>query len=172
MTRTALMIALRAVLGPTMPGVAMVQGWQPTTQGTPGGATLTFYVVSDVDYGSPARRDVWNPDTGLFDHLQVQVRETTFQVNALIPSVAIGAEQPDEMLARFRGHLRSDPVLAGLRARGVSMLRPRDVRQPAGEGDRGQPEQTPSFDLTLRHSDILLLSTPPVTSTEVHIERV
>lgn len=172
MTRTEIIAGLRAAIGPMLPGVTMAQGWQPTTQGTPDGPTLTFYVIGEVDYGSPARRDIWNPATEAFDHLQVQVRETTVQVNGLIPSVAVGAEQPDEMLARFRAHLRSDPGLTALRQRGLSILRPRDIRHVNTMGDGGQPEVQPSFDVTFRHSDILLLSTPPVTSTDVNIERV
>lgn len=166
------MTALRAVLGPRLPDVEMVQGWQPTTQGTPAGKTLTLYVIGDVDVGSPLRAERWNEERQDFDHVETQVRETTFQVNALIPSVGVDEEQPDEMLARFRAFLRSDPVLAELRRHGLSILRPRDVRNPAGPGDRAQPEQTPSFDLTVRHSDVLLLSTPAVESFQISIERV
>lgn len=175
MRLTDLVIALRAALLPRLPaGTELVQGYQATTQGIPDGPAITLYVTSDVDYGSPSRRDVWDEPSALFTHREVQQRETTFQVNAVVPTASTdpAALTAQDLLREFRMHLRSDAVLLELRLGGLSILRPREVRQVWVEGDGGQPESNPSFDVTVRHSDILQATTPVVVSTAVIIERV
>lgn len=171
-TETSIIIALRGALVPRLPGLAIVQGYQPTTQGTPDGPHLTLWNVGDVDYGFPDRREIWNDAAQVFDYYEVQVRETTFQINATVPNLAPGDRMPSEWLALTRTHLRSSAVLAELRTAGLSILRPRDVRSIPSLRDNDQHEVAQSFDVTVRHSDILTSTTPAVTAAAVIIERV
>jgi hypothetical protein len=176
MRLTDLIVQLRTVMLPRLPaGADVLQGWQPTTQGAPDAPAITLYVTSDVDFGSPSRADVWDEPNAIFVHREVQQRETTFQVNAIVPAVNpadLTALTAQDLLRQFRMHLRSDAVLAALRVAGLSILRPRDIRQVWVESDGGQPESNPSFDLVVRHSDILESTTPVVITSAVIIERV
>lgn len=177
MRDTDQVVAFRSALLPVLPaGTEFLQGWQPTSVAQPAGPTITMFKVADVDYGSPGREDVWDEPAGLFIHREVQHRETTWQINAIVPSIdlaeGMAALTPGDLLRLLRMHLRSDAVMAQLMAAGVSILRPRDIRNVPVEGDGGQPEQNPSFDVIVRHSDILTATTPVVTSTVTHIERV
>lgn len=171
-TETEIITALRASLVPRLPGLAIVQGYQPTAQGAPDGPFLTLWNVGDVDYGSPARREVWNVDELRYDQMTVQVRETTFQINAGVPNLRPGDRTAAEWLDLTRAYLQSDPVLAELRAVGLSILRPRDVRSVPLLRDNDQPEVTQSFDVTVRHSRILTLTTPAAVGVDLIIERI
>lgn len=172
MNETALIAGFRAALLPRLPGVEIVQGYQPTTQGVPDGPALVLYAVTDVDYGWVKRSQVWDEPTQQFVTQETQIRETTLQVNAVIPGIGLSAETPAELCSRARAHLRSDVVLADLRASGLSILRVRDTRRVwTAQADGGQPESNPSFDVTVRHSDILTATAPAVTATAIIIER-
>lgn len=171
-TETEIITALRAALVPRLPGLAIVQGYQPSAQGAPNGPHLTLWNVGDTDYGWTARREVWNLEELRFDHVEEQVRETVFQVNATVPNLRPGDRTPAEWLALTRAHLRSDPVLAELRAAGLSILRVRDVRSVPLQRDNDQYEVSQSFDVTVRHSDILTLTTPVAAGVDLIIERV
>lgn len=170
---TDIVIGLRTALLPRLPGlVDIVQGYQPETQGSPNGPHLILSEVGSVDYGWPERREVWRPDLLRYDHLERQQRETTVQINCSVPDLAVGQPVPSEWLALTRAHLRSDPVLAEMRARGLSILRPRDVRAVPLQLDNDRWQTSASFDVTVRHSDILTLSTPAATSVELIVQRV
>lgn len=172
-TWTEIATALRTALLPRVAGLAdIVQGYQPETQGSPNGPHLILTEVSSVDYGWVHRREVWDPDAGTYAHIETQQRETVVQVNASVPDLAVGDRTPSEWLALTRAHLRSDPVLAELRAAGLSILRPRDVRALPVQLDNDRWQVSASFDVTVRHSDILTLSTPAATSVDLIIQRV
>ncbi|MEG0966701.1 MAG: hypothetical protein RSG92_15135 [Pseudomonas sp.] len=163
--------AMREVMLPLLPaGTRMLQGYPPSTMAQPSAPTISLYALPGVDYGFVSRRDVWNGAT--FDHIETQVVETTWQVNAIVPN-ADDAMDADTLLRQFRMHLRSDSAMAALRAKGLNLYRPRDIRRtPIAESDGGDPEWTVSFDVTVQHSDILTATTPVVVSTETIIERV
>lgn len=170
---TDIAAALRTVLLPRLPGLSdIVQGYQPETQGSPDGPHLILTELPGVDYGWVQRREVWNPDAQRYDHIETQQRETTVQVNASVPNLAVGERVPSEWLALARAHLRSDPVLAELRASGLSILRPREIRTLPVQLDNDRWQTSVSFDVTVRHSDILTASTPAATSVELIIQRV
>lgn len=170
---TDIATALRTALLPRLPGLAdIVQGYQPETQGSPDGPHLILSEGAGVDYGWVERAEVWDPDREAYDHIETQQRETTVQVNASVPGLAVGERTPSEWLALARAHLRSDPVLAELRAAGLSILRPRDIRALPIQLDNDRWQTSVSFDVIVRHSDILTLSTPAATSVELIIQRV
>lgn len=171
-TETEIITALRASLLPRMPGVAVVQGYQPTAQGAPDRPTLTVWNVGDADFGWVSRHEKWDRENLRFDHVEKQVRETTLQINATVPGLQPGDRTPAEWLALARAHLRSDPVLAELRAAGLAVLRVRDVRSVPILRDNDAHEVSQSFDVTVRHSDILTLATPAAVGVDFILQRV
>lgn len=171
-TETEIVTALRAALVPRLPGLAIVQGYQPTTQGAPNGPHLTIWNVGDVDYGHALREEVWDPVELRYDQRTVQQRETTLQLSASVPDLTPGQRLPSEWLDLARAHLQSDPVLAELRAAGLAILRVRDVRSLPVLRDNDRHEVSQSFDVTVLHSRILALTTPVAAGVDFIIERV
>ncbi len=153
--------------------VKVTRSYQPTTTGRPAGPTLLVQHLGDVRLGSP-RRDSY-PAVGALPgdplvNRMVQVYETTFQVNAMVPEDWT-LEAPD--LANLAaGILQSDSTLAAFRAVGVSILRVRDVRNPKFRNDRDQYEASPSFDFTVTHDQVMLSETPAARVGELNVVSV
>jgi hypothetical protein len=168
--RTALLARLTA-RGITVP---VKQNYQPTQQGVPSAACIFMHKLFDLRVGHPQRKDVWNPTTEVFDHVESVWIESTFQFSALAPQdPANDAElTAADILKAAAFAVQSDKFLEDLRAAGVGVLRVQRVPTGYSVDDRGQFEAEPSFDVVFTHRDTVVDVVKAVNSREIVINRV
>lgn len=136
-------------------GVTIMQGFPPTRQGLPSGATVLVSKLPDVPRGHTKRDSVWDFDESVMRHVEEQVYEATFQINALVPQVPIDVSTPTSAdLARAcRAVMQSSKTLGLLYAARVGILRINEIRNTPFVDDKQRNEYDPSFDFTLTHTD-------------------
>lgn len=155
-------------------GVGLARNFQPRQQGAPSLATVHFVKLGDRRYGHPYRREVWNAETEVFDHAEIQVYESTYQFNALVPQnpAATTALTESDVLNIVSAIMQSDAILAAFRASEVGIQRVTEVRNPYFVDDRDRFEAAPSFDVVFTHNRTLSSTTPAVDTYEANISRV
>lgn len=154
----------------------VLQAYQPTQQGLQSGDVVYFqHLPMDRRYGWPQMVDRWNEDDQQFEHVESQQMESTFQFTATAAEQdpASGTQwTPGDFIKAAAAALQSDLALEKLRARGVGVERVTTIRIGYPESDRGQFEQSPSFDVTFTHRDETLDIRKPIEATELLINRV
>ena len=113
-------------------GVGLLRNYQPTQQGAYTTPTVYFFKITDRRYGHTKRRDAWNALTGMFDHVEVQKYESTYQFSAQVPQdpAATSALTESDVLNLVSSIMQSDAILSAFQAAGVGILRVTDVRNP------------------------------------------
>lgn len=134
----------------------------------PGQPAILLQIVSDRPIGSPSRTFNRVGDTMVWTTRQL--RETVVQVTGQADEG--GTMFASDMVAWAAALFTLDPVIDGLAAKGVGVLRIVDVRQPHRRDDRDELNIAPSFDLTLRHHRTLKIPVPAVTDIRAGIYRV
>lgn len=154
----------------------VLQAYQPRQQGLePGNVVYFQHLPMDKRYGWPQMIDRWNEDEQQFEHVESQQMESTFQFTATAEEQdpASSAQwTPGDLLKAAAAAFQSDLALELLRARGIGVERVRDIRIGYPENDRGQFEQSPSFDIVFTHRDDTLDIRKPIEATELLINRV
>lgn len=150
------------------------QGFQPTAQGAPSNAFVSFFKVTDRRYGHVERREVYNPEAEVFDRIEGNIVEATLQFNAGCPTPAgvPNAWAPGDFLKSAARGLQSDDGMLYLRTRGVGILRIQDIRNPFAQDDKMRHAPQPSFDAVFTHIDTEAFQTPALTAREIQIHRV
>jgi hypothetical protein len=154
--------------------VGLIRGNQPTQQGTPSGPFVSFWKITERNWGSPKRGQVWNAGTGVFDATLSQACAATWQFQALAPQDPADEDQPSEsdVLQQFRAIMQTDAALAAFRAQGIRIERIMDVRNPYFTDDRDRYEASPSFDVVLTFDRNLASTLPAVVAYDATVSRV
>jgi len=155
--------------GITLPVIA---GNQPTTQGRED-AGIYFFPIADAAAGWQIRNYGTNT-LPLMPMTDTQIVETTFQVEALVPDDPSDLAQVTALDALHvaRMVIGSLPFVEALRADGVGVQRPTNVRTPYFTNDRDQFEMSPSFDFTVSHKRSIIQSINSIDSMSVDIHSV
>lgn len=155
-------------------GVTIAQDYQPTNQGVISGRA--FYlnkVPGDRRFGFPYRANVWDQDEGVMVNTFVQQYESTFQLTAQSiqdPSaLSLTASDLANYAATF---LQTDYAVQYFLSKGIGILRITEVRNPSFINDKNHFEQSPNFDFTLTHEQVIISSSPVVEKFEYNIKRV
>jgi hypothetical protein len=152
-------------------GVTIMQGYQPTRQGAPTEPVVLLTKLPDVPRGHTKRDSVWDRGASVMRHVEEQVFESTFQVNALAiqdPADVNGLTAAD--LARAtRAVMQSSTVLDLLYNAGVGILRVGEIRNTPFVDDKLRNEYNPSFDFTLTHTDAFTSTDPVAESVECNV---
>lgn len=162
-----------------LPLVGVKQAYQPTQQGAPTGpVVLLNKIPGDVRFGAPKKIDRWDPDAngglGEMIHSESQWYESTFQVNAIVTQDA-DDDTPltsSDLLNIVAAVLQSDETITSLRAKGIGLLRVRDIRNPTFTDDRDRNVYSPSFDFTLTHEQAIISTSPATDTVEYGIYRI
>jgi hypothetical protein len=152
----------------------VVQANQPTSQGAPSGPAILFAKLFDGMVGWPQRKDVYNAETGLFDHVESQQVATTYQFSALarVASDDLTSPSAADLLGAAGAALRSDTMMAALRGKGVGVLRVGEIRNTPVQNEQGEYESNPSFDVVLTHRVAYVETVPALAAREVNIQRI
>jgi len=153
---------------------AVKRNYQPRQQGAPSTPVILFYHVSSILVGWPAKQDVWNSTTSDFDHIETQNRESTWQISALAPQTPLSATAmttADYVLAASMV-IQSDPAVKLMAQSEVGLRHVTDVRSMWFADEKGQFEESPSFDIVLSYQAILKTSTPKIDKFSLIIEGV
>lgn len=151
-------------------GVVVKQFNQPTQQGINTAPTVYFSKISDHRYGYLRREDIWNEVKEDFDHIETQMYEATFQIQALVlQNPADPSYTAADLVNEVAAIMQSDNTLKILAAANVGILRITDIRNPYFKDDRDQFEASPSFDFTLTHRQIRLSRTPVARPIEAAV---
>lgn len=167
-------MAPRMALDLVLAGAGLLRLNQPRQQGTPSTSTVFFVKVTERNWGSPKRGQVWDSGQGKFVTSLSQACAATYQFMALVPQNPEVENQPTEsdVLQQFRAIMQTDEVLDAFRAQGISIERIADVRNPYFTDDRDQFEANPSFDVALTYSRNYAGTIPAVSTFDSSISRV
>lgn len=155
-------------------GVSIKQAFQPTNQGMNSGPTLYLHKLGDHRYGYLNRTDVWDAAHSQMVHTERQIYETMFQCTALSiqdPTNINGTTASDLANAAV-SIMQSDVTVNALLAQSIGIYRVTDVRNPYFVDDKQRYEANPSFDFTLQHEQIIVTTTPQITSFDFNLKRV
>lgn len=157
-----------------MEDMPVKQSYQPTQQGANNEPTIYMHKVGNKRYGFNKRKDVYNPDTDDFDHIETQYIETTFQINALARQnpADINSATASDIVNAVAAIMQGDYAMGALSELGIGILRITEVRNPYFHNDRNQFEASPSFDFTVVHKQTFVLTNPAAQSVEFNLVRV
>lgn len=155
-------------------GVTVKQGNQPTQQGVNTNPSVYFYKLYDKRYGFLRRDDEWDLDNDTMIHTEIQLYETTFQIESLVRQIPLTPYQytASDLINEVAAIIQSDYARQILTSSNVGILRVSDVRNSYFTDDRDQFEAIPSFDFTLTHRQTRVSTDPVIESVEFDIKRV
>lgn len=148
-------------------GFDVVQKHQPTQQGAPVTKGVFIQPLFDTVYGWHGRKNEYDQTTDDFNTKEPQSMETHFQISCLViqdPDVPLGHDNPTsaDVVKYLSRALTSGKTIKSFRSSGVSILRPRDVKNDPFMDDRDRSEYHASFDLILTHSESYSYKTPKI----------
>lgn len=154
--------------------VKLKRNFQARQQGADSTAYAYFVKLFDHRYGHPQRKPVWNEQTQVFDYVEAEQYESTYQFSAWVPQTPsdINSLTESDILNIIAGIMQSDDLAAAFRAAGVGVLRVMEVRNPYVVDDRDQFEAVPSFDVVLTHTREAVSTLPAVVTYEASLGRV
>lgn len=151
-------------------GVIVTSNYQPTTQGVNTPSTVYFYKVGDYRYGWVKREDVWDPLSSTMKYTEVQDYETTFQISALVisnPSTI--SYTASDLVNVVSAIMQSRDTIATLEAAGVGIYRVTNILNAPFVDDKDRFEFIPSFNFTLTHKQVNIITDQTLTPTELDI---
>ena len=146
--------------------VDVIQGYQSTPQGASDN-TIFFFKINDRQIGSPIRKSYWNGSEMVYN--EIQVRETTFQINALAKDNTITASDLCNLTNQI---LQTSETIETLAAHGVGILRVTEVRNPFFKGFDDNYEANPSFDFVLTHNQAISKNIGTITNANYTIKGI
>lgn len=155
--------------------IKVKQSYQPTTQGRENVPTLYYaQILPTQKVGKPWHIQEYDVTTDDIITTQVQNILTTYQIQATAPVSVTDTSLPtpgDIALAATQV-IESWPFIAALQAKGAGVCNTTAIRPMQVQNDMDQFEDIPSFDFTLAHQDIIILTGPALQGTELNIQRV
>lgn len=156
-------------------GIKVKQSYQPTTQGREQAPTLYYWQLSGpTKVGKAWHLQEYDVTTDSVITTQVQNVLTTFQLQATAPVSVTDTSLPtpgDIALAAAQV-VESWPFIAELQANGAGICNTTAIRPMQIQNDQDEFEDVPSFDFTVAHQDIIILTGPTLQGTELNIQRV
>lgn len=148
----------------------VLQGYQPTKQGTDTAPSLHFHKIGDKRIGHPYRKSIWNELNATMTDADYQVMEATWQISTLV-------RQPDTFTASDLANvaamiMQTSSFAETLKASGIGIFRITEVRNPYQLDDREQYQAMPSFDFVISYSRSLSLAGAKVDVIEFDTKRV
>lgn len=146
--------------------VGIKQAYQPTPVGPDYEKTIYLSKINEVRYGWVVREDNYNTATNEIDHTETQIVESVIQVNGWVItkvddfSGSTGADITNNAAEILNSDLGIQQLLEG----GASILRITNIRIPYFLDDRDRFAASPSFDLTIVHSNTRGSITPPINT--------
>lgn len=149
----------------------LTQEYQPTDQGVEPLTTVAMQIVGSHRYGWVHRNDIWNAETQLFDHVETQQMETTFQVGCLqkLNPESVNQDTAIDILQTVAAVLQNSNTIETIEAVEVGILRITDIRNPYFRSDTNQFQASPSFDFTVTHKQITILTTPKIDTFQAGV---
>jgi len=192
MTDAQLNVHLMALLSPRATSdpvlsqfgaMKFLQNYDPTQQGRNDTAVVYFVKVGHRRYGWKRARAIYvetiptpppPAPIGTMRYEEMQIIEQRYQFAALVPQDNSRPLLPTsaDVLDAVAGIINSDRFIAELRARGISVLRITDVRNPYTSNDRDHFEAEPSFDVVFSHQRSRADVEPVVIGYDLNIQRV
>ena len=144
-------------------GFGMTQSYSKTPQGVTENIQV-FCQKLDMDkrYGWPLRLEVWNTETSLYDLVERQLYESTFQMGAFVLMNPKNLSQlsGSDILKIVSGVLSSEKTIEAFNLQSVGILRITEIRVTFFKNDKDNWQQSPSFDFTLTHKQDTITATP------------
>ena len=151
-------------------GAEYILSFQPMQQGRASQRAIRMFVVSNKRYGYRKTVAVNGDSLGLMPRTETQAMETTLQFAVTQPvDLDDGALTHGDVLKIVAACLQSDDAVQFFIANGASLLRVADVRGGYVINDRGQHEENPTFDITIKHNDVFIDGVPQVHTFEFQI---
>lgn len=154
---------------PLMTDYEVMQGAQPTQEGTPSVPTLILLKVHDRPRGWPMTSYARNSD-GLFQESLVQLVETTCNVSSLFWQ---DPTKPDDQVVTAADLLNSVMLqflfpskIQELMAKGINILRITDVSNEPFENDDHRFEFHPTFEIVFTHNRTAAKTTPFISTID------
>ena len=166
MLDSAIAAQLTAVLtaGLTARGVAanVVQNNQPRQFAAPSTPTIFFTPAPRKPFGWPARKDVYNATTGLFDTTKTQVVHTRFQIAGCAPNPSPAAPYAltsGDLAGIANSILTDQSTIATFVAAGFNVFRVQELPLVWFQDSTGQNVAWVSFDIIFTHKDTSITQT-------------
>ena len=161
MLEIELAVLLRSVIvaGLTLRGITanVKQANQSRQQGIPSTATIFFFHVDTTDIGWPAKKNVWNSMTGVFDVTKTQRRESRWQIGALAPQTpSTTARTAADYILAVKSILAEDVAINTLKGSGIGIQHTTTARSVWFQDDKSQNSENPSFDVILSHQEVIV----------------
>jgi len=162
----------------TVPGLTVVQNYQPRQQGPNADAAIYFVKQRDKRYGFPRVSDAYVAPTppdpvGSMRHDEAQDYESAYQFMALVPqSPVISGPTESDVLNIVAGILSGDDTRAALRAQGLQILRITDVQNPYWSDETDRWEAAPSFEIVFTHERVRSTVAPVVSTYDASLYRI
>lgn len=149
---------------------AYLQRYQPTQQGRPDGPTIWMHKVGDKAIGTARRTHTPAVSPSGMLRREEQAMETTIQFSCTQPvDLAPDGYSHGDIIKAVRACLQSDEFISRTMPYGVSVLRVQDIRTTHYKNDLNEWEQSPTFDLVVKHTDVYLDTQPQITKFEFEI---
>jgi hypothetical protein len=149
------------------PNIIVAQSFQPTKQGVPLDPIVYFTKINAQRYGFQSRKNIYNDQTGFFDHSENYFLEANYQINAVIKQDisdpnSVNAYDIVDLSAAILQTERARQFLLDL---GIGILRITSIRTPRYLNSSDNFDIDPSFDFTLVYQNTINYTVDPATIT-------
>ena len=159
-----------------MANVQVIADYQPTQQGRETGPAIYIHSLGEEQEGRQSSRYQPVPSIPVtLRRTERQMLATTMQITVYAPEDATLTPPLPTDLARVASMaLQSVAFVEALVQQypGSGVRRVTPIRRPYIVNDRGQFEQSPSFDITLAHTVSIVVEAPQVDAVQYGIHRV
>ena len=151
----------------------VLQAYQPIANGAEMVPTVYLSRIGDKRYGFNKRLSV-DDSAGNQVTTNTQLIETTFQINAWIKRSLKDVDQftANDLVQKVAAIFSTDETMTFLKSKNLSILRITEIRNPYFKDDNNQNEASPSFDVTVIHSEVHSNSVEKFEEIESNIKRV
>lgn len=149
-------------------GLQFAQRYQPTQEGVPDLPTIYATKIGDKRYGFRSNQNIPKvaPEEGV-TRIERQAKETTLQFSVTQPlNTDMSARTHSDTLNQVAGVLQSQDFVHLLIANEASILRVTDIRLTHFVNDKGQQEESPTFDAVIKHDDVWIDGVPEIKTFE------
>lgn len=146
------------------------RNYQPTKQGANSKPTIYFSKASQRRYGHLQRADIRDDDT--MRHIEKQLYETIIRFTGQVLEAPNTSYTSSDLLDDAAFVLQRDKTRLALRDKGIGIQRITDIRHVFNVDEQDKYQSTPSFDITITHSQIKETTSPIIYKWELNQYRV
>lgn len=146
------------------------KGFQSVKVGANSDKVVYYHQLQSKNVGLVKRDSFYDSDTQTTIYNEIQVLETTFQINSLVPkSSNITASDLVTYVRAIFTHL---DFIDYLSANNLSVYKPSTIRSGWFETDNGGYEDNPSFDVVFQHELITNATSKSINQYDINLERI